>query len=388
MDRRQFLATSGLAAASPMLMGAAALDPPTLPRGELFKRVNFQSDGLALDPREYITQLGEALTRGLPKADNYSNGGLIAELEQKFAQLLGKEAAMFVPTGTLANHLAIRKLAGNDHRVLVQAESHFYNDSGDCAETLSGLSLVPLGVGRTTVELSEIASWVERSAGGRVKGGVGVISIESPVRRRDHEFVEFGELERISKYARAHGIRLHLDGARLFNLPLHTGKTLHEYGALFDTVYVSLWKHFNGACGAILAGDAKFIEGLFHTRRMFGCSLPQAWPEVALVMRYVDTYQDDYARAWRATDQLFALLASDGRFTAEKLPRGTSKFHLTLSGIAPDVFVERLAKQGIDIAHAKAGTTTIPLQVNTSILRSTPERLTKAFVEASRDLKP
>ncbi len=302
MDRSGFLATSGLAVASPMLVGAAALGAPAQAHGPLFKRVNFQSDGLALEPREYITQLGEALTHGVPSADNYSNGGLIADLEQKFAQLLGKEAAMFVPTGTLANHLAIRKLAGGDRRVLVQGESHFYNDSGDCAETLSGLTLVPLGLGRSTMELSEIQGWVERTAGGRVKGGVGVISIESPVRRRDHEYFDFAQMQRISQYARAHGIRLHFDGARLFNLPLHTGKTLHEYGALFDTVYVSLWKHFNGASGAILAGDATFIDGLFHMRRMFGSSLPQAWPEVALVMRYVDDYQDEYAKSWRAVD--------------------------------------------------------------------------------------
>jgi len=56
---------------------------------------------------------------------------------------VGKEAAKFVPTDTLANHLAIKKLAGNDRRFLVQAESHLYNDSGDCAETLSGLNLIP-----------------------------------------------------------------------------------------------------------------------------------------------------------------------------------------------------------------------------------------------------
>jgi len=69
---------------------------------------------------------------------------------------VGKEAAKFVPTDTLANHLAIKKLAGNDRRFLVQAESHLYNDSGDCAETLSGLNLIPLAQGRSSIELAEI----------------------------------------------------------------------------------------------------------------------------------------------------------------------------------------------------------------------------------------
>ncbi|MBK8283793.1 MAG: DegT/DnrJ/EryC1/StrS family aminotransferase [Ahniella sp.] len=98
-------------------------------------------------------------------ADNYSLGGEVEKLERQFAELLGKEAAMFVPTGTLANHLAIRTLAGNRRRVLVQAESHLYNDSGDGASTLSGLNLVPLAAGRTSMELDEVKSWVERTRG-------------------------------------------------------------------------------------------------------------------------------------------------------------------------------------------------------------------------------
>ena len=69
------------------------------------------------------------------------------------AALLGKEAAVWLPTGTLANHLAVRLLAGNRRRVLVQSESHLFNDCGDCAQTLSGLHLVPLASGRATFTL-------------------------------------------------------------------------------------------------------------------------------------------------------------------------------------------------------------------------------------------
>ncbi|HEV8695857.1 MAG TPA: beta-eliminating lyase-related protein, partial [Lysobacter sp.] len=323
MDRRQFLAVSGLAAASPVLAQTVGTGASANPAPGLFEHINFLSDGLALSPREYATTLQEVVTTRNLEADYYSNGGLITELEQKFAQLLGKDAAMFVPTGTLANHLALRKLAGNDHRVLVQAESHLYNDSGDCAGTLSDLNLIPLAPGRSTIELADVERWVERSASGRVEMKVGAISIENPVRRKDHEMVEVSELQRVCSYAREQGIRLHLDGARMFNLPFHSGKSVREYAALFDTVYVSLWKHFNGASGAILAGDTKFIDGLFHTRRMFGGSLPQAWPEVALVAQYVDRYEDDYAKAWRAADRLIRLLQADGRFKAQKIPNGT-----------------------------------------------------------------
>ncbi|MET1161920.1 MAG: beta-eliminating lyase-related protein, partial [Pseudoxanthomonas sp.] len=306
----------------------------------------------------------------------------IAELERKFAQMLGKEAAMFLPTGTLANHLAIRKLAGNDRRVLVQAESHLYNDSGDCAETLSGLNLIPLAQGRSTIDLSEVKSCVERSAGGRVEMKVGAISIESPVRRRDHECVDFGELERVCAYAREHGIRLHLDGARLFNLPFHTGKSVREYAALFDTVYVSLWKHFNGASGAMLAGDAKFIEGLFHTRRMFGGSLPHAWPQIALVARYVEGYEEEYARAWGAADRLIALLESEGPFKVRKLPNGTSKFFIAAPGLVPEALAQRASARGVVLARGPAGAEELGMQVNATLLRMPPETVARILIDS------
>ena len=382
MDRRHFMAASGLAAASPMLAKAAGVMVSPTSADGLFKRIDFSTDGLGLNPAEYAHLLHGIATSANFKSDYYSNGGQVAELEQKFAKLLGKEAAMFVPTGTLANHLAIRKLAGSDRRVLVQAESHLYNDSGDGAETLSGLNLIPLALGKANVELAEIKSWVERSAGGRVPTKVGVISIESPVRRKNHEHVDFGELERISQYAREKGIRLHLDGARLFNLPLHTGKSIQQYAALFDTAYVSLWKHFNGASGAILAGDASFIEGLYHTRRMFGGSLPYAWPQIAPVTQYVDSYEAEYAKSWKATDRLIELLSADRRFKIEKVPNGTSRFLLTVSANAPEVFADNIAKQNVMLPHPPPGVSTFQMQVNPTILRMAPEKLARIFIDS------
>ncbi|MGH8078607.1 MAG: beta-eliminating lyase-related protein, partial [Lysobacter sp.] len=271
---------------------------------------------------------------------------------------------------------------GDDRRVLVQAESHFYNDSGDCAETLSGLNLIPLAAGRSTIELAEVKRYVERSAAGRVETKVGVISIENPVRRKDHEMVDFGELERVCRYAREQGIRLHLDGARMFNLPFHSGKSVREHAALFDTVYVSLWKHFNGASGAILAGDAGFIDGMFHMRRMFGGSLPHAWPQVALVPQHANRYEDDYAKSWRTTDQLIALLQADNRFKAEKVPNGTSRFFLTVSGIAPDMLAERALKRGVILPHAHPDTGAFSMQVNPTIMRTTPTALARILIDS------
>lgn len=386
LDRRRFLAASGLAATMPLLPTAAHAAQPdgaATSSPALFSRVDFTTDGLGLNPREYATRLHEAVMAGAVEADGYSRGGLVEKLERRFAEMLGKQAAMFVPTGTLANHLAIRKLAGNDRRVLVQAESHFYNDSGDCASTLSGLNLVPLAAGESTVTLEEVRHWVERSASGRVETKVGVLSIESPVRRRDHQMVDVDELQRVCRYARERGIRLHLDGARMFNLPRHSGRSVREYAALFDTVFVSLWKHFNGMSGAILAGDAGFIDGLYHTRRMFGGSLPHAWPDVAPVEQYLEHYERDYAQAWQSADRFFALLQADARFKIRHVANGTSRFFLSAAGVAPDVLGERLERRGVTIArHVRPDTGELPMEVNPTITRMAPDALARIFFDA------
>src|SRR6266481_9903477 len=107
-------------------------------RAEGERVVQFRADGLGLTPTAYARLLAEiAETRGIAP-DDYSRDGVVAELEARMAALLGKEAAVFLPTGTLANHLALRLLARNGRRILVQHESHLYNDEGDCAQHLSG----------------------------------------------------------------------------------------------------------------------------------------------------------------------------------------------------------------------------------------------------------
>ena len=127
--------------------------------------VQFRSDGLALSPADYAAIAGGARRdRGI-EADDYSRGGVVAELEARMAALLGKEAAVFMPTGTLANHLALRLLARRGNASWFRPESHFYNDEGDCAQTLSGLTLVPLAPGRATFSLAEIEAGCRRRAG-------------------------------------------------------------------------------------------------------------------------------------------------------------------------------------------------------------------------------
>jgi threonine aldolase len=175
IDRRRFVQTGvlGLGASIGDLGAgiASAQEGLRTTRGtpaSTSTRVRMTGDGLYLTAGDQARLLTRLSDDGRIKLDSYSNGGTVAAIEQRFAALLGKERAVFMPTGTLANHLAVRALAGGTGRAVVQAESHLFNDSGDCVQALSAITLMPLAPGKATFTLEQLREVVDRTASGRV----------------------------------------------------------------------------------------------------------------------------------------------------------------------------------------------------------------------------
>lgn len=349
------------------------------------RRVHFRSDGVALSPAEYAQLLSRLAEDSGIAADEFTRDGIVAALEERMAEMLGKETAVFMPSGTLANNLALRLLAQRGRRVLVQRESHIYNDSGDCAQQLSGLTLVPLAPERATFTLAEVEAEVARAEGGRVSTPVGVISIESPVRRVRGEVFDFAEIQRIVAFARERRIGLHLDGARLFLASAYTGIAPERYAALFDTVYVSLYKYFNAAGGAVLAGPRQLLENLYDQRRMFGGSLRQAWPYAAVALHYLDGFGDRFQWAAAAADSLFRALSEQGNCEVLRSPAATNVTHLRVSGRDAAALPQRLLTGGIAIRpalHAAPEGAEFELFTNETILRRPVGEIIEVFIAA------
>jgi threonine aldolase len=359
------------------------------PRGVEDYSIHFRSDGLALSPAKYTLLLARLAESEGIAADEFSRDGVVTRLEARIAAMLGKETAVFLPSGTLANHLALRLLAQRGHRVLVQRESHIYNDSGDCVQELSGLTLIPLAPERASFELSEVAVEVARAEGGRVATPIGVVSIESPVRRVVGEVFDFTEMQRIASFAREREIGLHLDGARLFLAPPYTGIAPKTYAALFDTVYVSLYKYFNAASGAVLAGPRHLLDNLYHQRRMFGGGLRQAWPYAAVALHYLDGFCERFGRAVAAADALFAALREHGRceIVRSKAATNVTRLRVRRSGAAD--LPERLLAYGIVIRsplYSSAEGAEFELFTNETILRRPTTETIEAFVKALKSV--
>lgn len=343
--------------------------------------VRFTGDGLSLTAAEYSGCLAGLTENEEFERDYYANGGIIEELEKNFARLLGKETAVFLPTGTMSNHLALRRLTGIQQRVIVQADSHIYNDSGDCAQKLSGLNLVPI---EGEFSAKTIGQALDQAASGRVKTEVGCISLESPLRRGFNSTHSLTEVAEISGLAKEQGIGLHLDGARLFMQAAHLGYSPAKFSAPFDTVYVSLYKNFNAAGGAVLAGRQDTLEDLLHDRRMFGGSPYNVWPMAAVATLFVDHFIEKYGQAKAVTEGMVEHLNNDSRFRFEQIPAGSNLSWLRLEGIDPGMFRQNLGERNIVLGEPRSGWDGLLLMINPTVARMSAEKLAEEFVAAAK----
>ena len=176
-------------------------------------------------PQTLAERIARLAAAGAIEDDDYSRGGSVARLEAAWAALLGKEAAVWLPTGTLANHLAVRRFCAaaprTAPRVIVPAESHLFQDEGDALQRLSSIAVVPLAAGRP-VHGQELRAALDAAERRRVLSPAGVVVLESPVRRRVGRSSPSRRCgDRRSR--RARGIATHLDGARLFMMWAATG---------------------------------------------------------------------------------------------------------------------------------------------------------------------
>lgn len=378
INRRGFVGSIGAVVGAGCLpytpvLASAAIEPDRV--------VHTSGDGTGITPREYAALLNRLCQEKDVEDDNYLLGGEVEQFEQHWAKLLGKETAVFMPSGTLANQLALRALAGTKRRVIVPDMSHIYNDTGDACQTLNGQTLMPLAPGRATFTTADVEAVLTRTAGGRVATDVGAIGIESPIRRLSGQMFDWEETRRISAFAREKGIGMHLDGARLFIASAYTGIPPAEYSAPFDTVYVSLWKYFNCGIGAILAGPKRVLDGMFHTRRMFGGNLAVGWNAALVARHFMDGFEGRLKSAVQTSETFYTAMAKHPRLTIERIPNGTNLTRVTFKGVNMAEVGKRLGERGIAMS-GPAGPGTITFGVNETWNRMPAQDLIRAFEQA------
>lgn len=240
----------------------------------------------------------EAMARAEVGDDVYGEDPTVRALEERIAALLGHEAALFTPTGSLANVLALQGLVRPGQEVLCAADAHIARAELGVHGAVSGLTMRTWTDG--PLALDQIRD-LHAPDLGPFFVPTAAVSVENTHNFSGGAVLPLAELEELRAWADAHGIRLHLDGARLWNAAVATGVDMAAYGRLFDAVAVCLSKGLGAPIGSLVVGSADHIAQARVWRKRLGGGMRQVGVLAAAGLyaldHHVDRLADDHAHA-------------------------------------------------------------------------------------------
>jgi threonine aldolase len=298
-------------------------------------------DSSTIDLRsDTVTKPSAAMRAAMAAApvgdDQYGEDPTINLLQERIAKLLGKEAALWLPTGTMANQVALRTLTRPGDDVVVSRECHVvWHETGGAAVN-AGVQLTEIG-SRGVFTADEFRA-ARKPRGHLLYPPTTLVQVENTHNRAGGVVVPQAEVERICAVARELEIATYLDGARLWNSAAACGRTVADLAAPFDLVGVALSKGLGAPGGSLLAGARSLIGAALRYRRMFGGAMRQVGILGAAGLYALDhnvgRLVDDHANA---------------RLIAQRLAR-SSKIRIDLDSVQTNIVVFHLAPDAPDAA--------------------------------------
>ncbi len=198
----------------------------------------------------------------------------VRALETEVARLLGKDAGLYFPSGTMANQTGIWMHAESGTEALCDARAHIYDWEGAGASVFRGVQLRPVTPSGETIRAADIERGLRTPS--RYAPRATLLCIENTHNGAGGAVTPLGELQALAVAGRAAGLKVHMDGARLWNASAATGTPLHEFAAVADTVMVSFSKGLGAPVGAALVGPKEVIDAAWEVRKRFGGGMRQA----------------------------------------------------------------------------------------------------------------
>jgi threonine aldolase len=271
--------------------------------------------------------------------DMYGQGELITGFEKQVAELLGKEAAVFMPSGTMAQPIALRIHADRSHtpHVAFHPLCHLEIHEQKGYQVLHGLHGVLVGSPHRLLTLDDLK---------QVKEPLAALLIELPQREIGGQLPTWDELMAIVNWARERNIALHLDGARLWECQPFYQRSYAEIAALFDTVYVSFYKILGGITGAMLLGPEDHVAEARLWQRRQGGNLVRMFPFVLSAKQGLEMRLTRMAAYHAKAIEIAAALAALPEIEVLPNPPHTNMMHVFMRGEA-----DRLEQAALDIAQ-------------------------------------
>ncbi|HEX9056756.1 MAG TPA: beta-eliminating lyase-related protein, partial [Ktedonobacterales bacterium] len=275
-------------------------------------------------PRAVLARLAEEAGPE-ERIDRYGAGALITDFEHEVAGLLGKEAAVFMPSGTMAQQIALRIWSERrgTANVAFHPTCHLALHERKGYEYLHGLRGVLVGDPRRMITLADLEALHEPLA---------ALLLELPQREIGGQLPEWDDLWAQVIWARERDIALHMDGARLWESGPYYDRTYAEIAGLFDTVYVSCYKGLGGIAGALLCGPEDFIAEARVWQRRHGGNLVSLYPLVLSARRGLRERLDRFPRYRRRAVSVARALSAIPGIAITPDPPQTNMMHVYLRG--------------------------------------------------------
>ena len=260
-----------------------------------------------------VTKPTPAMRKAIAEAevgdDVFGEDPTVNTLQKKVAEILGKEASLFVPSGTMANQLAIKSHTQPGDEVIIEATSHPYNFESGASAALSGIQFYCLKGVRGILDASQIEEAIRPND--HHFPVTRLICLENTHNRGGGAIYPLEKIAEISQLAKSKNLLLHLDGARLWNASVATGIKPQEYARWVDSVSVCLSKGLGAPIGSLVAGTKTFIDRVHRFRKMFGGGMRQVGIIAAAGLyalgHHIERLKEDHQNAKRLALGLKAL---------------------------------------------------------------------------------
>jgi threonine aldolase len=309
--------------------------------------------------------------------DVFGEDPTVNSLQEKVANLLGKEAALFVPSGTMANQLSIKSHTQPGDEVIIEASSHPYNFEGGAGAALSGIQFQCLKGVRGILDASQIEEAI-RPADHHFPV-TKLICLENTHNRGGGSIYPLEKMSEIYRSTKSKGLLLHLDGARLWNASVATGIKPREYAQWADSVSVCLSKGLGAPIGSLVTGSKPFIDRVHRFRKMFGGGMRQvgiiAAAGIYALNHHLERLKEDHHNAKRLAVGLkeFKGVSIDPKHVETNIVI----FDVTNTGMTGAQVAEAMKKEGV-LIHA-FGKTQIRLVTHLDVSSEDIEIALKAF---------
>lgn len=295
--------------------------------------------------------MAEAMMSVIPDGlgdDVYGEDPTVNKLQQKCAELSGKEVALFVTTGCMGNQLAIKSHTEPGNEIIIESESHILHYETAAPAVISNVQLMPVSGTNGEMNLDELTTKIRPKD--YYYPQTTLVCLENTHNRAGGSILSIEHIRDVKKICEKHGLKLHLDGARIFNAIVESGISLKEYSSYFDSLSFCFSKGPGAPVGSVLCGSKEFIKLAHKWRKLLGGGMRQSGILAAAALyaleNNIERLKDDNNRAKKFANKLSTIAS----LNFNKVETNIVVF--SVSGLSKDDLIKNCKAEGLLISSS------------------------------------